>query len=221
MWCHTFTVFRNARSRLDLSDQEKCSVLKTQTLAPFDPNCWYNVRKMNKDKLPHVFSGVFFVIVTFSGVSVSRICHQKHTISYLYSFFLHYINNWNQKVQNSVFYEAFVPITWIKSSAFVKKYSPMYGVTSCHAYVTSRCLRSSDAGWLACGLAKEKRITWLSHQGNAFFAFLNLLAWLYALLSALRIKIFKILWCSNKRVIRFFEIFRPGNQLKPVSWKSW
>ena len=77
----------------------------------------------------------------------------------------------------------------------------MYGVTSCHAYVTSRCLRSSDAGWLACGLAKEKRITWLSHQGNAFFAFLNLLAWLYALLSAMRIKIFKILWCSNKRVI--------------------
>ena len=77
----------------------------------------------------------------------------------------------------------------------------MYGVTSCHAYVTSRCLRSSDAGWLACGLAKEKRITWLPHEGNAFFAFLNLLAWLYALLSALRIKIFKILWCSNKRVI--------------------
>jgi len=28
-----------------------------------------------------------------------------------YSFFLHYNNIWNEKVQNSVFYEAFLPIT--------------------------------------------------------------------------------------------------------------
>ena len=30
-------------------------------LAPFDPKCWYNVWKMNKDNLPYVFSVVFYV----------------------------------------------------------------------------------------------------------------------------------------------------------------
>ena len=31
--------------------------------------------------------------------------------SHLYSFFLHYINIWDRKVQNSVFDKAFLPIT--------------------------------------------------------------------------------------------------------------
>ena len=35
-------------------------------------------------------------------------------IHFLYSFFLHHINIWNQKVLISVFYEEFLPITWIK-----------------------------------------------------------------------------------------------------------
>ena len=35
--------------------------------------------------------------------------------------FLHYINIWDQKVQNSVFYEAFLLITWIKPSVGVTK----------------------------------------------------------------------------------------------------
>ena len=55
-----FIVFRNARSRLYLSDH------KTQTCARFDPKCWYNVRKRDKDNLPYVFSGVLCVFVTFS-----------------------------------------------------------------------------------------------------------------------------------------------------------
>ena len=55
-----FTVFPNARSRLYLSDH------KTQTCVPFDPKCWYNVRKRDKDNLPYVFSGVLCVFVTFS-----------------------------------------------------------------------------------------------------------------------------------------------------------
>ena len=33
----------------------------------------------------------------------------KHVVSHRYSFFLHYINIWKQKVQNSVFYAAFLP----------------------------------------------------------------------------------------------------------------
>ena len=52
---------------------------------------------------------------------------KKHTVSYLYSCFLHYINIWDQKVQNAVFYEAFLPITWIKSSAGFTKYSKCMG----------------------------------------------------------------------------------------------
>ena len=31
--------------------------------------------------------------------------------------FQFYINIWDQKMQNSVFYEAFLPITWMKPSA--------------------------------------------------------------------------------------------------------
>ena len=157
----------------------------TKKFARFDHKGWYSVRKMNKDNLPQK----------------RRKRHQKHTISYLYSFFLYYINNWDQKMQNSVFYEAFLPITWIKSSTGVTKYSQC--MVSQHVTRTWHhdASRSSDAGWLACGLAKRWRITWLPHQGVAFFAFLTLLAWLYALLLALCIKIFKILWCSNKRVI--------------------
>ena len=89
---------------------------KTQSFAPFDSNCWYNqepingllynVRKMNKDNLSYVFSVVFCVFV----------------VSYLYSFFLHYINICDQNVQNSLSYEASLPITWIKPSTGVTKY---------------------------------------------------------------------------------------------------
>ena len=41
--------------------------------------------------------------------------------------FLHYINIWGQKVQNSVFYEAFLPITCIKPSVGVTKLSKCMG----------------------------------------------------------------------------------------------
>ena len=40
---------------------------KTQNFAPFDPKCWYNVRKVNKDSLPYVYSVVFPVFVAFSN----------------------------------------------------------------------------------------------------------------------------------------------------------
>ena len=53
---------------------------------------------LNKTNLPYVFSVVS--------------CRT-------HSFFLHYITIWDQKVQNCVFYEAFLPITWIKPSAGV------------------------------------------------------------------------------------------------------
>ena len=43
--------------------------------------------------------------------------------SYLYSFFLPYINIWYQNVQTSVLCEAFLPITSIKSRAGVTDYS--------------------------------------------------------------------------------------------------
>ena len=59
-----FIVFRNARCRLYLSDH------KTQTCARFDPKCWYNLRKREKDNLPYVFSGVLCVFVTFSVKSI-------------------------------------------------------------------------------------------------------------------------------------------------------
>ena len=76
---------------------------KTQTFAPtkFHPKCWCNVRRMNKDNLLYVFSVVSCVFLAFSRLK-------------LYSFFIHHINIWNQKVQTSVFYEEFLPITWIK-----------------------------------------------------------------------------------------------------------
>ena len=43
--------------------------------------------------------------------------------SYLYSFLLPYINIWRQNIQTSVLYEAFLPITSIKSRAGVTNYS--------------------------------------------------------------------------------------------------
>ena len=39
---------------------------KTQNFAPFDPKFWYNVRKINKDNLPYVFSVVFCDFNAFS-----------------------------------------------------------------------------------------------------------------------------------------------------------
>ena len=48
-------------------------------------------------------------------------------LSYLYSFFFHYNNIWNEKVQNTVFYEAFLPITGIKPRACVTKCSECMG----------------------------------------------------------------------------------------------
>ena len=46
---------------------------------------------------------------------------KKQTVSNLYSFFLHYINIWDQKAQNSVFYDAFLPTTWIKPAKYSKR----------------------------------------------------------------------------------------------------
>ena len=67
-------------------------------------------------------------------------------VSYLYSFFLNYTNIWDQKVQNSVFYEAFLPITWIKPSAGVRNTVNVWDHMS---HVTSRSLERF--GWFACG----------------------------------------------------------------------
>ena len=56
--------------------------------------------------------------------------NSKYTLVYesrTNSHWVHYINIWDQKVQNSVFYEAFLPITWIKPSAGVTKYSKYTG----------------------------------------------------------------------------------------------
>ena len=64
--------------------------------------------------------------VSFKGLKTPqkrRRRHYKHMESYLYSFFLPYINIWHQNVQTSVLYEAFLPITLIKSRAGVTNYS--------------------------------------------------------------------------------------------------
>ena len=61
-------------------------------------------------------------------------------VSYLYSFFLNYTNIWDQKVQNSVFYEAFLPITWIKPSAGVTRSLEQFGWFPCarsHSFLFS------------------------------------------------------------------------------------
>ena len=51
---------------------------KTQNSALFDPKCWYNVRKVNRDNLPYIFSVVFCVFVAFSVV-FSRGCQFQAT----------------------------------------------------------------------------------------------------------------------------------------------
>ena len=72
---------------------------KTQIFVPFDPKCWYNVRKIKKDNLPYVFSRVLHVRFFWR--------FQKHTVSHLSFFFpssvfLHYINICGQNLQNPV-----------------------------------------------------------------------------------------------------------------------
>ena len=72
-----------------------------------------------------------------SGVSASSDskCHKNaehdrtlETYGKLSLFiFLTSYQHWDQKVQNSVFYEAFLPITWIKPSAGVTKYRKCMG----------------------------------------------------------------------------------------------
>ena len=68
---------------------------KTQNCAPFDPKCWYNVRKIKKDNLPYVFTPVLHV--RFFGVF-------KSNLSFFFpsSVFLHYINICGQNLQNPV-----------------------------------------------------------------------------------------------------------------------
>ena len=68
---------------------------KTQDFAPFDPKCWYNVRKIKKDNLPYVFSRV--VHVRFCGVFKNT-----RKVIFLFLSFLHYINIWGQKLQNPI-----------------------------------------------------------------------------------------------------------------------
>ena len=48
---------------------------------------------------------------------------------------------WDQKVQNSVFYEAFLPITTIKPSAGVTKYSKCMGSHVAYDLTVSRTVR--------------------------------------------------------------------------------
>ena len=67
---------------------------------------------------------MYLIVGDEGGVSFKRLktpqkCwrrRQKHMVSYLHQSFLPYINIWDQKVQTSVFYEAFLPITWIEPS---------------------------------------------------------------------------------------------------------
>ena len=75
---------------------------------------------MNKDYLSLV-GGVSFKELKTPQKRRRR--HYKHMESYLYSFFLPYINIWYKNVQTSVLYEAFLPITSIKSRAGVTNYS--------------------------------------------------------------------------------------------------
>ena len=63
-----------------------------------------------------------------------------------FSFFLHYISIWDQKVQNSVFHEAFLPITWIKPSAGDRNTVNTQGFMS---RLTSRSIE--QFGWSASG----------------------------------------------------------------------
>ena len=44
----------------------------TQNFAPFNPKCWYDERKVNKDNLPYVFRVLFCVLVAFS-IACSRL----------------------------------------------------------------------------------------------------------------------------------------------------
>ena len=74
---------------------------KTQNFAPCDLKCWLMWEKWIKITFKmNVFSVVLCVFVT-------TLC----------------TNIWDQKVQNSVFYETFLPITWIKPRAGIMKYS--------------------------------------------------------------------------------------------------
>ena len=69
--------------------------------------------------------------------------------SFNYSFFLHYINTWGQKGQNSVFYEAFLPMTWIKPSTGVAKYGKCMGSHVARDITIPRTVRMDirNASW--------------------------------------------------------------------------
>ena len=130
MWFHTFAAFRNTRTWLDSS-----------------------YRYFIKHRILHLY--VLVGRVSFKRLKTPQkrgTRHYKHTVSYLYSLFLHYINIWDQKVRNFVFYEAFLPIIWIKLNASVTKMT--VNVWHHMSRVTLRCLQQFE--WYACGRMKSE-----------------------------------------------------------------
>ena len=77
----------------------------------------YNIQHSFRNKSYLLVGGVSFKRLKTPQKRGTR--HLKHTVSYLYSFFLHYITIWDQKVKNFVFYEAFLPVSWIKQGTGV------------------------------------------------------------------------------------------------------
>ena len=127
-----FTVFPNARSRLYLSDHQ------TQTCVPFDPKCWYNVRKRDKDNLPYVFSGVLCVFVTSS---VKNIC---------WVIFIHFsfiITPFGMKRCKILFFMRHFYRSLESSRELALRNA--VNVWDHMSRVTSRCLE--QFGWCSCG----------------------------------------------------------------------
>ncbi len=67
-----------------------------------------------------------------------KISHKRWKVSELYLSSLQWIKVWDEKMRNSVFYGAFLTISWLKRRSIVKNYSECMGSNSAHrdAYVT-------------------------------------------------------------------------------------
>ena len=79
---------------------------------------------------PPNLQALSFYYVLVKGVGFKRQETQNTTLKTygkLPLFIFVTLYHWDQKVQNSVFYEAFLLITWIKPSAGVTKYSKCMG----------------------------------------------------------------------------------------------
>ena len=113
MWSHAFTVFRNA----PLAGFKWLVEMlhKIHNFVHCDLKCWLMSEKWIKITFKlNVFSVVLCIFVTFS-VPLNGPPPPPPTNTLCF-------NIWDQKVQNSLFYEAFLPITWIKPRAGIVKY---------------------------------------------------------------------------------------------------